>query len=131
MTRKGTIPFKPGTIFLFVLIAALGYGMFTWADTNIGEANKTSLESQKDAIVCSNIKISNEGVQESQNQTTLFFSANRDLDRLNLDFEGKKNVTKTLKSVERDKLESTTVNISDFSSVSLKVPDCERVFRFE
>jgi hypothetical protein len=131
MTREGIIPFKPGTVLLFILIAALGYGIFTWADTNIGKTNKNALEDQSDAIACSNIEIANEGVQESQNQTTLFFSVNRDLTRLNLEFKGRETVAKTLESVEKDKLESTTVNISKFSNVTITVPNCERVFRFE
>ena len=131
MIRKGAVPFKPGTVFLLVLIAVLGYGMFIWADANVGKANKTSLEDQKNAIVCSNIEVSNEGIQESQNQTTLFFSTNMDVEKLNFEFNGTKIVTKTLESVERDQLESVSVNITEFSSVSAKVPDCGRDFRFQ
>lgn len=131
MTKKGSLLFKPGTILLFVLIAALGFGMYAWASENIGETKERSLDNQDSAIACSHLRISKEDMQVSENQVKLFFKSNNDLEEVNVNFEGRRNVSKTVGTLESGQLRRVTANVSDFSSVSLKTPECSRVFRFK
>jgi len=130
MTRKGAF-LRPGTVLLFVFIALFGFGMYNWAITNIGETRENSIENQNNAIACSGLEIANQGIQRSEDQVTLFFESNRDVERLDLNFEGERNVTRTVRLVQKGKIESATANMSNFSSVSLKTRECSRVFEFE
>lgn len=131
MAKIGSMLFKPGTVFLFVLIAVFGFGVYSWADANIGKTRETSLEDQQNAIVCSNLAISNEGIRTTQNQAEIFFKANQDVKRVNLNFRGDSNVSDAVESVEAGEIRNSAVNISNFSSVSLKASGCSRIFRFE
>jgi hypothetical protein len=131
MNRKGSMLLRPGTIFLFVLIAALGIGMYSWAETTIGQTRKDSIDNQNNAIGCSTLEISKADIQISRNQTKLFFEVNKDVEKVKLDFEGEKSVSKTVEPVEKSKIETVAVNISNFSSVSAETPKCNRVFRFK
>jgi hypothetical protein len=131
MNEKGALLLRPGTLVLFVFIAAFGFGVYSWASSSLNETREESLEGQTDAIVCSNLEISEEGLQVSEEQVTLFFEVNRDVERVDLSFEGNETITKTIRLVQKDRIQSATVELSDFSSVSLRIPDCSRIFEFE
>lgn len=131
MNEKGALLLRPGTLVLFVFIAAFGFGVYSWASSSLNETREDSLEGQTDAIVCSNLEISEEGLQVSEEQVTLFFEVNRDVERVDLSFEGNETFTKTIRLVQKDRIQSATVELSDFSSVSLRIPDCSRIFEFE
>jgi hypothetical protein len=131
MNEKGALLLRPGTLVLFVFIAAFGFGVYSWASSSLNETREDSLEGQTDAIVCSNLEISEEGLQVSEEQVTLFFEVNRDVERVDLSFEGNETITKTIRLVQKDRIQSATVELSDFSSVSLRIPDCSRIFEFE
>ena len=130
MTRKGAF-LRPGTILLFVFIALFGFGMYNWATTNLSDTRESSLEDQNNAIACSGLEIYEQGIQTSEDRVTLFFEVNRDVERVDLNFEGEKNITRTVRLVQKGRIQSSTVNMSNFSSVSLKTRECSRVFQFE
>lgn len=130
MTQKGAF-LRPGTILLFVFIALFGFGMYNWTITNLSETRESSLEDQSNAIACSGLEINEQGIQTSEDRVTLFFEVNKDVDEVDLNFEGEKNITRTVRLVQKGKIQSSTVNMSNFSSVSLKTRECSRVFEFE
>lgn len=130
MNRPGSLLFRPGTIFLFVMIALMGFGMYTWANTSIGKTSEQSIQSQNNAIECSGLEITEEGIKTTQNQTKVFFEVNRDVEQVDLNFEGEINVNKSVEDVERGEIRTVAANISNMSSVSLKTPRCDQVFRF-
>lgn len=130
MKREGAF-LRPGTILLFVFIALFGFGMYNWAITNISDTRESSLKNQANAIECSGLEIYEQGIQTSEDRVTLFFEVNRDVEQVDLNFEGEKNVTRTVRLVQKGRIQSATANMSNFSSVSLKTRECSRVFRFE
>lgn len=131
MTAKGSTFLKPGTLLLFVFMAAFGYGMFNWATTNLAETRDNSMSQQSNAIECSNLEITEQGLRTSDNRVTLFFKVNRDVERVDLNFEGERNVTRTVRLVQEGRIQSSTANLSDFDNVVLKTPDCSRIFEFK
>ncbi len=131
MKDKGELLLKPGTLIIFVFIGLLGLGMYFWVNSSLDDTREDSFEDQSDAITCSNIKISNEGIQTSGDRITVFFESNTDLERVDLNFEGDRNVSKTVNVVEANRIYSSTANMSDYSKILLKTPDCSRIFRFE
>lgn len=131
MTDSGSLLLRPGTIFLFVLILLMGLGMYTWANTSIGNTGERSLENQNDAISCSGLEISREELNVGPNQTEIFFKANKNLEKVKVEFRGSENVNVTLKSVTKGSLQKASANISNFTSVSLKAQSCSPVFRYE
>lgn len=131
MSKKAELLLKPGTLIIFVFIGILGLGLYLWATSGLNDTRESSLQDQNKAIVCSNIEVSNSGIQNSGNKVTVFFKSNTDLESISLNFEGETNVTKTVESIEANKIHSATANMSDYSEILLKTPDCSRVFRFE
>lgn len=128
---KGSLLLRPGTIFLFILIALMGLGLYTWANTEIGSTRESSLENQDNAITCSGLSISREDLNSYSNSTEIFFKSNKDLERVNVKFRGSENVNVTIGPLERGELRQASANISNFSSVSLKAASCDQIFRYE
>jgi len=58
MIRKGAALLKPGTLLLFVFMAAFGFGVYSWASTSLIETREDSLNDQNNAIECSTLEIS-------------------------------------------------------------------------
>ena len=130
MKDKGAAFLRPGTLLMFFIIAAFGFGMYNWASSNLTETRSDSLDSQSSALVCSNLEISNAGLYESDGHVDLYFETNSDVEEVNIDFQGDRTVTRTVRLVQENRIESVSANVSEFSSVSLTVPDCSRVFQF-
>jgi len=86
MIRKGAALLKPGTLLLFVFMAAFGFGVYSWASTSLIETREDSLNDQNNAIECSTLEISNAGIQTTENGVKLFFESNKDLEHVNVNF---------------------------------------------
>jgi len=119
---------KPGTLFLFVLIAALGLAMFSWASSNFESAEKKSPDDQKDAVKCSTLDISVEELKTSNNSVKVFFSSSKDVDKIFVNFEGASNVTKSVSDIRSNSIRSVEAELKDFSSVRFNVPGCNAAF---
>jgi len=131
MSLKGSAFLKPGTMLLFIFMAAFGYGVFNWATTNLSETRDNSLNQQSNAIECSNLEITEQGLRTSGDRVTLFFEVNRDVERVDLNFEGERNIKRTVRLVQEGRIQSSTANLSEFDNVVLKTPHCSRIFKFE
>lgn len=131
MRVLGSLLLRPGTIFLFIMIGLLGLGMYSWANTSLGQTKQKSLQNQNDAIACSGLSIQKIKLNSNQTYAEVFFKVNRDAEKVHANFQGDENATRTLSSVETGSLEKMSANVSNFSKVSLKTETCEQVFVYE
>ena len=131
MIQEGSGFLKPGTILLLLFMSAFGLGLYNWASANLDQTGEDSLNDQSNAIVCSTLEISNAGIQAENGTVRLFFESNKDLEQVNVNFEGERNVTKTVRLVQKNKIRGVNASLSGFSNVALKTLGCNRIFRFE
>ena len=131
MDEDGSLLLRPGTIVLFIFIGLIGLGMYSWANTSLGNTGERSLESQSNTISCSGFDIERVELNSNESYAEIFFKANKDARSVSINFEGDSNVTKTIESVDKGSLQKIGANISNFSEVSLKASSCDQVFVYE
>lgn len=122
---------KPGTIFLAVMILAVGYGLLHWAGGTIKNTSKKSMKQQDKSFHCSGIYIKMANLNVTDSQVKAYFMVNRDVRKVYLNFEGNRNVTREVDYPGANSLEKVSVQLKDFKKVSMRAPPCEQVFEYE
>lgn len=122
---------KPGTVFMFILILVMGIGVFHWASGTIKESSKNSMDKQDDAFKCSGINVELANLRTSNNTVNAFFIVNRDVDRVYVNFEGDRNVTREVEYGGQNSLSNVSVTLEGFEEVSFRAPPCEQRFIFK
>lgn len=115
---------KPGTIFMFLLIAVFGFGIFNWASDSINTTGEKSLKQQDDAFRCSALSIDLAGLNQRQSNVTAFFTVNQDVEEVRVNFEGEKNLTAIVDYGGANSLTNVTAPLETVETVSFKVDGC-------
>lgn len=119
---------RPGTLFLFGLIAFLGLALFTWSTQNLDAAGNRTIESQQEAIECSELSIKLEDAVKDGNYTA-YISVSREVENLSVKFTGSENITRTVVNPPVSGVVKVEADMERVDSLSAYVSGCSRVFR--
>lgn len=128
MALTNELIIRPGTLFLFVLIAALGIGMFTWASDYMQTSGEQSLEEQRKAIDCSGLEINFRGNSTNETHTTFYIEVDQPVEAAVAEFSGEQNYTHTETDFRSGELRGFSAPFHDIKSLKVYVRNCERVF---
>ncbi len=119
---------KPGTVFMFAVIAVFGFGMYSWASTHLEDTGERSIEEGRQAIGCSTLDVDIEEFDVNETHTRVFFQPNKDVENVYVRFRGEENVTRVVESVSAGNIVRSSAPSTNFQKVSVKVDGCERIF---
>lgn len=128
MSSANELIIRPGTLFLFVLIAALGIGMFTWASDYMTQTGEQSLEEQRQAIDCSGLDVDFRGNSTNETHTTFYIEFDQPVEAAIAEFSGEINYTHTETDFRTGELRGFSAPFHDIDGLNVYVQNCDRVF---
>lgn len=115
------------TVVLLVVGGALMYGVFTWTADYIDNARETSEERRESITKCSELQIDYVDREKENGTTTVFFTVNRPLEALKVDFRGSGNSTSILDNVEENTVYSASTDVANVSEIETTSKECSEI----
>lgn len=129
MGGEENVILKPGTVLLAVFMISLGLIMFNWTSGFFQDSDQKAEEDRKNLEKCSGLNIDIVDVSVEGDNVTTFFSVNKQMKTVYVNFEGYRNVTKSVENVAPGSLRTASAKISNISEVYFKAKGCSQVFR--
>jgi len=119
---------KPGTAMMIIFIAAFGIMMFTWTSNYFTTQGESSQEKQENVLDCSSLEISIVDIEQKNSSVEAFFRSNKKVDRIYVNFEGARNVTKLVNDISPGSLQTASANLSNASRLYFSPEGCSKIF---
>ncbi|PSG98766.1 MAG: hypothetical protein BRC29_01400 [Nanohaloarchaea archaeon SW_7_43_1] len=124
---KGQLILNPGMALLIVLIAFLGFFVYSWSADSVTSTGNETLQEQQNVIGCTKLNIEIVEFNSEDNSTSVSFRSDREFENISVVFLGENNMTQNFDKVEPQEIETATVSGTRYSNVIIEAQGCGRV----
>lgn len=115
------------SVVLIVAGAVVMAGMLAWASERLEGLQEGSSEASETLITCSELQVDFVDRTENETHHTVFFQVNRQVEALEVRFNGSSTTAKVLRDLEKNKIYSASSRMENVEEVDSYIRNCEEV----